>query len=398
MKYLSRASRSTIATVTVAGLPTEATPVDVPAAAAVAPAASRACADPPVPLRERIARLSHGALLPLFASLVLCMFLADPGLNHYSPSSFGDMVYGRASRPFVYRTLVPTAVRLVSGLFPASAHAAATSAAQHTRLKHLVSAWDNLPVEYFLEFVIALAFMYGSLIGFLIALRRLAVALFELPDGFARKIPLIALVLLPVMFRYTSFIYDFPQLFLFTLGLVLMVRQRWRAYFGLLVVAAINKETAVLLPFVFGLYFLRHQNLLNGRFWPLLGAQLGLWLVIKLAINFVFRDNPGRMVELHLRDHNLGLLRSYSVGVAAAWLVLAVLMGVRWSDTPRFLRTALWVLPVLVGLTLFLGFLDELRDYYEAFPVIVLLVAHGVARLTGVAIKTVPEADHAVVR
>jgi hypothetical protein len=348
--------------------------------------------------RERVARLGHGALLPLLALVVLCMFLSDPGINHYQPSNFGDMVYGRASRPFVYRALVPTAVRLVSGLVPASAHAAATSAAQHTRLKHLVSAWDNLPPEYFLEFLIALAFMYGSLIGFLVALRRLAHALFELPDSFARKIPLIALLLLPPMFRYTSFIYDFPSLFLFTLGLVLMVRQRWRAYFGLLVIATINKETAVLLPFVFGLYFLRRPELLKGRFWPLLGAQIGLWLVIKLGINFVFRHNPGGVAEFHLGDHNLGLLRSYSVGTAVAWLVLAVLMAVRWSETPRFLRTALWILPVLVGLTLFLGYLDELRDYYEAFPVIVLLVAHGVARLTGVEVKTVPDDAHAIPR
>jgi hypothetical protein len=346
--------------------------------------------------RERVARLGHGALLPLLAFLVLCMFLADPGVNHYSPSNFGDTVYGRASRPFVYRTLVPTAVRLVSGLFPASAHAAASHAALHTRLKHLLSAWDNLPAEYFLEFLIALAFMYGSLIGFLFALRHLADALFELPRSFARKIPLIALLLLPPLFRYTNFIYDFPSLFLFTLGLVLMVRQRWRAYFGLLVVATINKETAVLLPFVFGLYFLRHQALLKGRFWPLLGAQIGLWLVIKLGINFVFRHSPGGMAEFHLRDHNLGLLRSYSVGTAAGWLVLAVLMGVRWSEAPRFLRTALWILPVLVGLTLFLGYLDEFRDYYEVFPVVVLLVAHGVARLTGVAVKAVPEDDHAI--
>lgn len=340
---------------------------------------------------ERVRRPIYGAVVAGVALIVLCMFLADPGLNHYAPSNFRDMVDGRAARPFVYRALVPTVVRLVSGVVPDSVHAAVTSAALHTRLKHLLSAWDHLPAEYFLEFLIALALMYGSLIGFVIALRQLAEAVFELPPSFARKIPLIALVLLPPLFRYTSFLYDFPALFLFTLGLALMVRQRWRAYFVLLVVASLNKETTVLLPFVFGLYFLRRQALLNGRFWPLLGAQIGLWLVIKLAIDFVFRGNPGGVAEYHFTDHNLGLLRSYSVGTAAAWLVLAVLIGVRWSDTPRFLRTALWVLPVLLGMTLFLGYLDELRDYYEAFPVVVLLIAHGIARLTGVAIAAVPE-------
>jgi hypothetical protein len=345
---------------------------------------------------ERIALIGNRALLALLAMMVLSMFLSDPGLNHYAPSNFGDMVYGRAARPYVCRALVPTAVQLVSSVFPASAHAAATSAAQHTRLKHLVSAWDNVPAEYFLEFLIALLLMYGSLIGFLVTLRHLATTLFEMPPAFARKIPLIALVLLPPMFRYTSFIYDFPSLFLFTLGLLLIVRQRWRAYLVVLIIATINKETAVLLPFVFGLYFLYRQDLLKVRFWPLLVAQIAMWLVIKLGINFVFRDNPGGMVEYHFRDHNLGLLKSYSIGTAVAWIVLAVLVSVRWSETPRFLRTALWILPVLIGLTLFLGYIDELRDYYEAFPVVVLLVAHGVARLTGVDIKVVPEVAHAI--
>src|SRR3982750_997720 len=112
------------------------------------------------------------------------------------------------------------------------------------------------------------------------------------------------------MFRYTNFIYDFPALFLFTLGLLLMVRQRWRAYFVVLGLAAINKETAILLPFVFGLYFVRRRELLNAKFWALLLAQAALCLVVKLGINFVFRDNPGQVVEHHFH-RNLELLRSY---------------------------------------------------------------------------------------
>jgi len=343
---------------------------------------------------QRFSRVCYGALLASVALVVLCTFLADPGINHYPPSSFGDMVDGRAARPFVYRTLVPTTVRVVSGVLPESAHARMTIIAQHGPFKRIMAAWDHMPAEYALELAIALPLIYGSLIGFVLTLRRLATVLFELPRSFARKIPLIALVLLPPMFRYTNFIYDFPALFLFTLGLLLMVRQRWRAYFVLLVLAAINKETAILLPFVFGLYFLRRQELLEGKFWPLLVAQIAVCLLIKLGLEVVFADNPGQAVEHHFH-RNLELLRTYSIGTAVGSLVLAMLIGVRWSEAPRFLRTALWCLPVLIGLTLFLGYLDELRDYYEAFPVIVLLAAHGIARLTGVDIKVVPESRHA---
>lgn len=342
------------------------------------------------PGRERLARWVHGVLVAMLALIVMCFFLSSSGLNRHAPANFVDMVEGRAARPYVYRTLVPTMVRLVSSVFPDSAHTSVTHAAQTTRLKHLVSEW-NIPAEAFLEFVLAFAFMYLSLIGFLFALRALAGAVFELPRSFARKIQLIALLLLPPMFCYSSFLYDFSSLLLFTLGLNLMVRQRWPAYFGVLAAASINKETAILLPFVFGLYFLPRRQLLNGRFWPMLSAQIALWLLIKLGIDFVFRDNPGDVVEHHFYNHNLGLIHPYSIGTAFACLLLAMLMGVRWAQTPRFLRTALWVLPVLVGLTLFLGYLDELRDYYEAFPVVVLLIAHGVARVMGVDIVTRPE-------
>lgn len=346
---------------------------------------------------QRVTRICYGALIAVSALIVLCIFLADPGIEHYQPSSFGNMVDGQAARPFVYRALVPTTVRVVSSVFPASAHAALTTIAQHGPFRRLFAAWDHLPADYALEVAIALPILYGSLIGFVLTLRRLATTLFELPRSFARKIPLIALVMLPPMFRYTSFIYDFPALFLFTLGLLLMLRQRWRAYFVLLACAALNKETAILLPFVFGLYFWRHQELLagkaTGKFWPLVIAQLAVCLIIKLGLQVAYSDNPGGAVEHHFH-RNLDLLRTYSIGTAVGALVLATLIGVRWSEAPRFLRTALWCLPVLVGLTLFLGYLDELRDYYEALPVIVLLVAHGIARLIGVDIKVVPESRH----
>jgi hypothetical protein len=41
------------------------------------------------------------------------------------------------------------------------------------------------------------------------------------------------------------------------------------------------------------------------------------------------------------------------------------------------------MLAPLLGLTLFLGFIDEWRDYFEVYPVLVLLAAHTVGRLFG---------------
>jgi len=38
-------------------------------------------------------------------------------------------------------------------------------------------------------------------------------------------------------------------------------------------------------------------------------------------------------------------------------------------------------------LTLFLGYLDELRDYYEVYPAVIIFIAHSIARILDVNFK-----------
>jgi hypothetical protein len=350
-------------------------------------------------LRERAIRPAYIAMYVVFGLIVLGIFLnnsrpgaaATGGLNHYPPSNFGDMVYGKAFRPFVYRTLVPTTIRLITACFPASVKAAAIESARHGALQPVLWESDQVPPEYALEFLIGLGVMFGLLMGFLAALRYLASGVFDAPLSFLRKIPLIALLLLPPLITYTSFIYDFGSLLFFTMGLALMVRRRFRAYLLLFVLSCINKETTLMLIVVFGIHYIADQTLPRRTFWPLLGIQLLIWGSIKATISYIFRHNEGTPVEFHLVDHNLALLRPFGLGTAAGCLVLAAFVAVRWRHKPSLLRHALWVLPVELGLNLFLGYLDELRAYYEALPVVVLLVADGLGRLSGVELAARPE-------
>jgi hypothetical protein len=60
----------------------------------------------------------------------------------------------------------------------------------------------------------------------------------------------------------------------------------------------------------------------------------------------------------------------------------------RWFEKPLFLRHSLWILPVLVATCFFFGWLDELRDYYEAYPIVFLLMIYSAGRLVGIKIKT----------
>jgi hypothetical protein len=65
----------------------------------------------------------------------------------------------------------------------------------------------------------------------------------------------------------------------------------------------------------------------------------------------------------------IALLRFAGV-VAVLWLLTAY----DWARKPAFLRKGLLITLIpLALLALFFGFIDELRDYYEAFPFLFLL-------------------------
>jgi hypothetical protein len=60
----------------------------------------------------------------------------------------------------------------------------------------------------------------------------------------------------------------------------------------------------------------------------------------------------------------------------------------KWKAKPEFLKDALWIAVPLLILTFFLGYLDELRDYYEVFPVVFLLIAYNIASIFGIELQT----------
>jgi hypothetical protein len=143
----------------------------------------------------------------------------------------------------------------------------------------------------------------------------------------------------------------------------------------------------VLLTLVFAIHHGRRARLERALLVRLLAFQAFVFLAVKSGLAVVFADNPGGVVEFHLLDHNLPLLRSAGVSAIVPWLAIALCILYRRSEKPQFLRDALWILVPLLGLTLFLGYIDELRDYYEVYPVVVLLLAQTAAMLLGLPVR-----------
>jgi hypothetical protein len=325
-----------------------------------------------------------GLAYSLGAALVLWIFLSSPGINHHKPSAFGPMVYGRANRPFVSRVLVPGLVRALQFVVPGGLRARLESEAEQLPLATLFAHLDHIPANLAAEFLTACLVMYGLLLGFLVTFRCLCGEVFDAPEGVRRAVPLFALCLLPSLFVYVSYLYDFATLFLFTLGLLLLRRRQWIGFLVVVAISCFNKETAILLTMLMWI------ACAGGRrpkwYRTLLAVQLALFAVSRVILFLAFRENAGSNLEFHLIDHNLRLVRPYPPASVMAWVMVAALVAFDWRNKPRILRNSLWMLVPLSSLGFVFGYFDELRDYYEVFPAVVLLMAYSLVRLAGVRI------------
>ena len=136
------------------------------------------------------------------------------------------------------------------------------------------------------------------------------------------------------------------------------------------VLCAINKETAILLIPVFG-FLMARAGMEKRTLWLSLAGLAAIYLVIKLGISWVYRSNPGGFVEFQLFRNYLMFTRGWTFSGMLSFLALAWLVFFDWGSKPAFYKISfLSVLPPLLGLALFLGFFDEWRGYYEAYPIV----------------------------
>jgi len=297
------------------------------------------------------------------------------------------MVNGTANRPYVYRQLAPFCIRRVLAAAPAEQWARLERWLEASRAVERLETWTGVTygwwrTEDLAEIGVAALVNLLALLGFAYALRALLSACYRAPRGFLDATTVVGLALLPFLTREGVYVYDYPQLFVFTLGLVVLRRESLPAYYPLLVVAAVSKETSALLVVVFVATQLRRMPPLRLLAHTL--AQLSLFAAVTFVVRWRFRYNPGAMIEQHLLDHNLAwLLRPGTLVDAFVWLGVLVVIVAGWKQKPRFLRRASVVIWPLLAATLCFGWIDELRDYYEAYPVLLGLAAFTVARLSG---------------
>jgi hypothetical protein len=331
-------------------------------------------------------RKSFLILLYLFsAGLILLVFVAYPGMNGYSKAMFSDMVYGDAYRPFVYRTLVPSLIRGITEVTPESIerYIEAATPSRYT-LSKLVALSDISP-EYIYEYIVCLAIVYICFIVFILSLRQLIKHFYDLPDFVADIAPPGALLILPIFFRYCNYVYDPATLCLFSIGILSIARRKWALFYIIYILAGINKETSILLSLVF--LVSEYRNRTRTMLFLHLAVQLLLWLVLRECIILIYKDNPGTIIQFHFITHTLTMaFRPLKlIYILVVFCTFFLLIRHRWKEKPAFLRQSFMAVFITIfGLVLFIGIIDELRVFYEVYPLAFLLSLPTITEVFGI--------------
>jgi hypothetical protein len=320
-------------------------------------------------------KLIYWLAILFLAAVVFAFFLRHSGIGLWQPESIGLAIAGTAPRPYVYRVLLPLVANLMGPtLGPLASGGMARGWESLVGAQLFLTQLDG--AAYPGRVAIMLSLMYASLVGFAVSVWLL---LREL--GYPRAVrylhpPVLMVGSLSFFWGFGNF-YDLPLLFLFALGLYLMLRRRWPLYILVFGFATLNKETSILLFLVFAAYYFR--RLARPSFVRLSIWQLGPFAILQGLVRWAFRGNSGSGVEWHLGDQ---LARATEIlgspAYTLAWLgavaVLAFMIYRGWPRKPELMRRALWILPVLVGSAAFLSSPLELRSLLELFPVVGILI------------------------
>lgn len=308
------------------------------------------------------------------------------------------MVQGEAYQPFVRRALVPSLIRGLVLLTPSSVEhqinrigndlidsGPAQSGVVGEKVNNLQDRWVIVGYALILNTLFFASFLY--------MLRSGLRYFYRLDSLWATLLPLAAVAIIPVFFSYPNYIYDFAQLFLFSTGIILIRQGKSRIYYFLLAAAAVNKETAMLLPFCF--VAMKWKTISNKELILHFAGQLAIGAAAYLFLAFLYRQNQGT-VQLWAFPRNLRILADlasyfsfkklnppflpiafwYPVGLNFfVWGTMVFLVGYRWRRKDSQLKGSL-IIAVPLGISaLLFGFVDEVRVFYEMIPIFFWLAA-----------------------
>jgi len=330
----------------------------------------------------------------LSALYAMSYFFQNSSLGDaYPRTRFDAMIDGYASKPFIYRQLVPIFVRAIDRITPPDARGDVNNWVENIktnkdyrefrRYTPWLEATFPLKITHYKRLV-------ASIIIFTFLLLYMAV-IFALGRKLFPNYPAVALLAPPfAMMAITSFgyqwqyIYDIPCLCLSTACFYFMYTQRFRLYLMVFFLSCLNKETAIFSMIFFAIWHV--DKLGNKKFAVLWALQCAIYLSIKTILTVEYLNNPGYFLEQNMivvlaRD----VLAEANLPKILLMAMMWFLFSHHWQDKPEFLKKSLWLLPMMYAAYFLYGYPMEYRVFFDLHGPLVLLATHTLVVATGIA-------------
>jgi hypothetical protein len=304
--------------------------------------------------------------------------LTETNLLHEERVNLALYIDGTAYKPFVYRVLNPTLVRLAEGV-GAPALLRALPGPLAAKLPDWCALATTTPMPTCDDVAAYVAVAGAEFFVFLLLIYAICFRMFGNP--------LVALFGLgfaffgtnAVLLQKLSHVYDFGVL-MFVALLLLCLQRGWALAFTLLLpLAFLTKETLILYAGAFFLADLGRRD--PRRTAALFLVQIASFVVIHGLVRAYFSGNPGLGHEYYLPEQ----IYFFTEQITMSWLipmtVALVLVFYRFGEKPLFLRRASVVILPWFVLFLIGGVEKELRVIFEVFPLVLLLTIDSLVRL-----------------
>jgi hypothetical protein len=175
---------------------------------------------------------------------------------------------------------------------------------------------------------------------------------------------------------------------LFTASLLAIRKDRKWILLGLVILAALNRETAVFIPLAFLLAntnlpaFFRNRAHADKKALLWFGAYLLTWLVIFAGLRWVQSAAPslrtlGELLAKNTQPVNLArTLVNWALILGPFWLFAAL----GWRKAPDFLKQVSWITPLYLATIAVWGVWYEVRLLLPLYPILIPL---GLSYLAG---------------
>jgi hypothetical protein len=189
--------------------------------------------------------------------------------------------------------------------------------------------------------------------------------------------------------------FDVPSVMFFILGCHFIYRRNWRAYYPVLALASLNRETSCFLIVVFLLSMWGEMN--KRTLAAHLLAQVSLWMATKCLL-YAAMGPDQRVLSTFRFGMNVQCLRDILVlqnnGLKDLIKLALCCGGIYWfipwllHGQPRFVRRSLFAAVPFLCVAMVMHLIDEMRSYLEVIPLVLTPLVYRMASDLGGVIRS----------